>query len=79
MQQLRAHGRRLDVGLGWFRQTRERGDAEPFVEHLGGGAGYFSMMRLYPRRGVGTLRMGNATATTMRRSLPASRLSQPDP
>ena len=61
MQQLRAHGRRLDVGLGWFRQTRERGDAEPFVEHLGGGAGYFSMMRLYPRRGVGILTMGNAT------------------
>jgi hypothetical protein len=35
--------------------------APPFVEHLGGGAGFFNVMRLYPEPGVGVVVMGNAT------------------
>ncbi len=32
-----------------------------FVEHLGGGAGFFNVIRIYPTRGVGLAVMGNAT------------------
>lgn len=60
MRHLTAHGRRLDVGLGWYNRERDPG-AEPFVEHLGGGGGFWNMMRLYPRRKLGVLTMGNAT------------------
>jgi len=31
------------------------------VEHLGGGAGFFDVIRLYPTAGVGAAVMGNAT------------------
>jgi CubicO group peptidase (beta-lactamase class C family) len=57
MRRLDGHGDRLDVGLGWYRP---RG-ASDFVEHLGGGSGYFTAMRLYPERGLGVVTMGNAT------------------
>jgi hypothetical protein len=33
----------------------------PFVEHLGGGAGFFNVIRIYPTRAVGIVVMGNAT------------------
>ena len=59
MRQLDARGRQLDVGLGWFRRKKDRGD---FVEHLGGGAGFWNVMRLYPRTGTGFVAMGNATS-----------------
>lgn len=36
MRRLTAHGRKLDVGLGWFNRDRDP-QPEPFVEHLGGG------------------------------------------
>src|SRR5260370_31329899 len=37
-------------------------DADPpFVEHLGGGAGVFNLIRIYPSRGVGIAVMGNVT------------------
>ena len=61
MQTLHASGRKLEVGLGWFRRGAERADGE-FWEHLGGGGGFWCMMRIYPRRGVGVLTMGNATS-----------------
>lgn len=61
MRELSAHGRRLDVGLGWFRRRRARSAAEPHVEHLGGGAGFWNVMRLYPRERAGVVVMGNAT------------------
>ena len=61
MRRLTAHGRKLRVGLGWF--NRESGPAsEQFVEHLGGGGGFWNMMRLYPRLKLGVLAMGNATS-----------------
>src|SRR5215213_3085445 len=61
MRQLTAHGRKLDVGLGWFNRKSDRA-FDMFVEHLGGGGGFWNMMRLYPRHKLGVLEMGNATS-----------------
>jgi Beta-lactamase len=61
MRELSANGRRLDVGLGWFRRRHTRSTAEPHVEHLGGGAGFWNVRRLYPRHRAGVVVMGNAT------------------
>ena len=61
MRQITIHGRRYDLGLGWFRPASQRGADPPFVEHLGGGAGFFNLIRIYPTRGVGIAVMGNAT------------------
>ncbi len=61
MREIGAPGRRYDLGLGWFRPTDARDADPPFVEHLGGGAGFLDVMRLYPTRGVGIVVMGNAT------------------
>lgn len=61
MQTLQASGRKLDVGYGWFRRGADRERAE-FWEHLGGGGGFWNMMRIYPGRGVGIISMGNATS-----------------
>jgi CubicO group peptidase (beta-lactamase class C family) len=61
MQQLQARGRKLDVGLGWFRRGADRTGAE-FWEHLGGGGGFWNMMRIYPSDRLGILAMGNSTS-----------------
>jgi CubicO group peptidase (beta-lactamase class C family) len=61
MRTIRVQGKRYDLGLGWFRPVGDRGADPPFVEHLGGGAGFFNVMRLYPTAGVGAVVMGNAT------------------
>ena len=61
MQTLHASGRKLDVGFGWFRRGTDRASGD-FWEHLGGGGGFWSMMRVYPSRRVGVLTMGNATS-----------------
>jgi CubicO group peptidase (beta-lactamase class C family) len=60
MQRIETTGRPFDLGLGWFCPHRSVA-APPFVEHLGGGAGFFNVMRLYPEPGVGVVVMGNAT------------------
>lgn len=60
MQTVQARGRKLDVGYGWFRRGAERRGATHW-EHLGGGGGFWSMMRVYPERGVAVLSMGNST------------------
>lgn len=62
MRQVNARGRRFDLGLGWFVPAKRRGEHPPFVEHLGGGAGFFNVMRLYPTMGIGVVVMGNATS-----------------
>ena len=54
-------GKRYDLGLGWFTPTKSRGAQPAFVEHLGGGAGFYNVIRLYPSLGVGIVVMGNAT------------------
>jgi CubicO group peptidase (beta-lactamase class C family) len=61
MRRIDSPGRRFDLGLGWFVPAADRGADPPYVEHLGAGAGFFNVMRLYPAVGVGAVVMGNAT------------------
>lgn len=61
MQTIAAHGRHLAVGLGWLRRSGTR-NSDSFLEHPGGGGGYFSVMRLYPCSSVGIVMMGNSTS-----------------
>jgi len=60
MRTMVAEGRRIEVGMGWFRRGKLR--SADFVEHLGGGAGFWNCMRVYPGAGVGAIVMGNATS-----------------
>jgi CubicO group peptidase (beta-lactamase class C family) len=62
MQKIQVSGRKLEVGLGWFRRGRAGSRDEDHLEHLGGGGGFWNMMRIYPGRRVGVLAMGNATS-----------------
>ncbi len=50
-------GKPLGMGLAWHlgQQGRER-----FVEHLGGGPGINSLLRIYPRRGLSIAVLANA-------------------
>jgi CubicO group peptidase (beta-lactamase class C family) len=61
MQQTTARGRKLDVGLGWFRRHSDPRDSANYWEHLGGGGGFFNTMRIYPELKLGLVAMGNAT------------------
>jgi CubicO group peptidase (beta-lactamase class C family) len=61
MRQIDLEGKRYDLGLGWFRPADARAADPPYVEHLGGGAGFFNVIRMYPTVGVGAAVMGNAT------------------
>jgi CubicO group peptidase (beta-lactamase class C family) len=61
MRLINMQGKRYDLGLGWFRPADQRGSQPHFVEHLGGGAGFFNCMRAYPTEGVGAIVVGNAT------------------
>lgn len=61
MRDIRVPGPVYDLGLGWFRPSNQRNAIPPFVEHLGGGAGFFDLMRVYPANEVGVVVMGNAT------------------
>jgi len=61
MQRIVARGGKRDFGLGWFR-PREAAERRPaFVEHLGGGAGFWNVMRIYPEESLGVVVMGNTT------------------
>jgi len=46
-------------GLGWASIARE--DGRLWVEHIGGGAGFGTSMRLYPEEGLGVILMANDT------------------
>ena len=61
MRRITARGRRYDLGLGWFVPASQREANPPFVEHLGGGGGFFNVMRIYASLGVGIVVMGNTT------------------
>ncbi len=67
MQTIQATGRRMDVGFGWFRRDADPPGAPRHLEHLGGGGGFFNMMRIQPARGTGVVAMGNATSWDHRR------------
>jgi CubicO group peptidase (beta-lactamase class C family) len=60
MQRITPRGGSRDFGLGWFR-THSGDTSSTFVEHLGGGSGFFSVLRLYPHQRLGITLMGNAT------------------
>lgn len=62
MRQITAQGNRYDLGLGWLRPAKWSKTAPEFVEHLGGGAGFYNTMRIYPSHGIGVLVTGNATS-----------------
>jgi CubicO group peptidase (beta-lactamase class C family) len=61
MQRISARGSELDVGLGWFRRHSEGAENSSYLEHLGGGAGFFNDMRIYPEQSLGVVVMGNST------------------
>jgi CubicO group peptidase (beta-lactamase class C family) len=61
MQRTTACGRRLEVGLGWFRRRKDPQRDARYWEHLGGGGGFFNTMRVYPDLNLGVVAMGNAT------------------
>lgn len=58
MRRVTPRGGPLDVGLGWYRPA---GRDPGFVEHLGGGSGFWNVIRLYPEAGLGVVVMGNTT------------------
>jgi CubicO group peptidase (beta-lactamase class C family) len=60
MQTIQARGRGIEVGFGWFRRGSGR-DRADYWEHLGGGGGFWNMMRIAPGRNRGVLCMGNST------------------
>jgi CubicO group peptidase (beta-lactamase class C family) len=61
MRRLTPKGGKRDFGLGWFRSHEARERRPSFVEHLGGGAGFWNVMRIYPEESLGVVVMGNTT------------------
>ena len=62
MRRLTPRGGKRDFGLGWFRPREAGGRRPDFVEHLGGGAGFWNVMRIYPEESLGLVVMGNTTS-----------------
>lgn len=60
MRLLEYPGKPFRHGTGWFRRPTD--SAEPWVEHLGTGVGFWNVMRLYPGRKRGVVIMSNSTA-----------------
>jgi CubicO group peptidase (beta-lactamase class C family) len=77
MQTIQATGRKIDVGLGWFRRHSDRRSDERYLEHLGGGGGFFNTIRIYPDRCTGVALMGNATAYDHQRIAAAATQQSP--
>ncbi len=64
MRDIRVLGKPYDLGLGWFRPRADRSRSsgpDAYVEHFGGGGGFWNVLRLYPERGLGVAVMGNTT------------------
>jgi CubicO group peptidase (beta-lactamase class C family) len=62
MQRITPRGGKRDFGLGWFRSHESAQRLPAFMEHLGGGAGFWNVMRFYPDRSLGVVMMGNTTS-----------------
>jgi len=62
MQLPTARGRKLDVALGWFHRRADKDIGSRYWEHLGGGAGFFNTMRIYPELKLGLVAMANLTS-----------------
>jgi CubicO group peptidase (beta-lactamase class C family) len=56
--QMSTTGEPLGFGLSWFVEPDKK---HPFVEHAGGGAGLWDLMRLYPKDGVAIVMMSNGS------------------
>jgi CubicO group peptidase (beta-lactamase class C family) len=61
MRKIVIGSKKIEVGLGWFRRSKNVGDAS-FVEHLGGGAGFWNCLRVYPEDDCAVVVMGNSTS-----------------
>ena len=61
MRQITTKGRTYDLGQGWYRSPEHRSVTDSYVEHLGGGGGFFNVMRIYPENGIGIVMMSNTT------------------
>lgn len=53
------NGRPTEIGLGWHLGDA---DGEPFAYHIGGGGGYRSELRVYPRLGYAVAVLANETS-----------------
>ena len=58
MSAIVTRGKPYDLGLGWFRP---RGESGPHVEHLGGGMGFWNVLRIDPTTGRGVAVMSNTS------------------
>ena len=72
MQQISARGDKLDFGLGWFRE-HTLGLPPDYLQQLGGGAGFSSIMRIYPKESLGIVIMGNSTSFDIKSMISALR------
>jgi CubicO group peptidase (beta-lactamase class C family) len=61
MQDINMPGRPFDLGLGWFRRHGAGRTDPDYVEHLGGGGGFWNVLRVYPQLELGVAVMGNTT------------------
>jgi CubicO group peptidase (beta-lactamase class C family) len=61
MRDITLSGRPYDMGLGWFRSRRDRHPKLNYVEHLGGGGGFWNTMRIYPELSLAVVIMSNTT------------------
>jgi CubicO group peptidase (beta-lactamase class C family) len=66
MQRIVTPGKKFDLGLGWFRRHRDTRHGRTHIEHLGGGAAFGAVMRLYPERGVGVVAMTNVSSNRLK-------------
>lgn len=61
-QTIRARGKRLDHGIGWFRKPADVTRIPAFVEHYGTAGGLWNAMRIYPEDRLALVAMANTTA-----------------
>ena len=61
MQRIVTAGKRYDLGLGWTRPHSDTERGVTWIQHLGGGGGYGTVMRLWPDRGRGVVAMANVS------------------
>lgn len=62
MQRITTPGKRFDLGLGWFRPHAASRRGATYIEHLGGGAAFGAVMRIYPEHKTGIVAMANVSS-----------------
>jgi D-alanyl-D-alanine carboxypeptidase len=65
-RQRTSDGRPVNMTLGWHIGEL---DGVPYFYKEGGGGGFHSMMRIYPKHGVGSVMIVNATTMNVRKAL----------